>query len=55
MPKTLKFKKLMHNVEHYYTGKPVPLKYQSKYGKRYSLAEAKSVAYAIAKSRGYRV
>lgn len=34
------------------TGRSVPEMYQSKYGKRYSEKEAKSVAYAIAKTRG---
>ena len=54
MPKTLKFKKLLENVEEHYEGKQVPVKFQPKYGKVYSKEEARSIGYAIAKKRGYR-
>ena len=43
-----KKEKLIKKVTNQYEGKPVPKKYQDKYGKRYSKKEAKSVGYAIA-------
>ena len=46
--------KLLRAAEESYMGKPVPRKYQKKYGKRYSKEEARSIAYAIGKSRGWR-
>jgi len=54
MPKTKKFLKLLEATEEFYLGKPVPKKYQKKYGKRYSKEEARSIAYAIGKSKGWR-
>lgn len=55
MPKSKSFNKLMQAVKHTYLGKPVSMKYQKRYGKRYDSKEVKSVAYAIAKSRGIKV
>ena len=54
MPKTKKFKKLLASVKKTYIGKSVPIKYQTKYGKKYDLKETKSIAYAIAKKKKYR-
>ena len=55
MPKSKKFKKLISNVEGYYIGKKVPRSYQEKYGKIYDKEEAKSIAYAIAKKKKWKV
>lgn len=55
MPKTKGFKKLISSVKDTYLGKSVPSKYQKKYGKRYDSSEVKSIAYAIAKSRGISI
>ena len=55
MPKTKGFKKLVSSVKDTYLGKSVPSKYQMKYGKRYDSSEVKSIAYAIAKSRGISI
>lgn len=55
MPHTRVFNKLLKGTKKTYLGKPVPLKFREKYGKRYDLKETKSVAYAIAKSRGINV
>lgn len=52
MPHTKDFKKILGSVKHTYLGKPVKAMYQNKYGKRYDSKEVKSVAYAIARSRG---
>ena len=54
MPKTKKFMKLLSATEEYYIGKPVPKKYQKRYGKKYSEKEARSIAYAIGKKKGWR-
>ena len=48
----IKIKKIF---EREYTGKPVPKKYQSKYGKKYDKNEIKSVSYAIARSKGVKI
>jgi hypothetical protein len=55
MPHSKIFKELLKNVETEYTGKKVPEKYKSKYGKAYDKKEAKSIAYAIAKSKGIKI
>lgn len=55
MPYTKTFKELLKGVEKTYLGKPVSKKYRSKYGKRYDKKEIKSVAHAIAKSRGIKI
>jgi hypothetical protein len=53
MPYSKKFTELLAGTEEYYTGKPVPQKYQKEYGKIYSKEEAKSIAFKIAKKRGW--
>ena len=55
MPKSKKFKKLIAGVKEYYIEKPVPKKYQGKYGKVYDEDEAEQIAYAIAKKKKWRV
>jgi HEPN domain-containing protein len=55
MPKSKKFIELLENVKKEYTGKKVPIKYQTKYGKVYSEEETKSIAHAIAKKYKWRV
>ena len=55
MPYTKEFKKLLRNVESSYLGDPVPQKFQGRYGKRYDKSEMKSLAYAIAKSKGMKI
>jgi len=55
MPKTKKFKKLLKSVEKTYLGEKPKKKYQKKYGKKYDKKETKSVAYAIAKIKDWRV
>ena len=55
MPYTKTFKKLLDRVERTYLGKPVPKKYQNRYGKKYDLGEIKSFAYAIAKSKNIKI
>lgn len=42
------YDRLVKKVAKHYKGKPVPKKYQSKYGKTYDKDEAKSVGYAVA-------
>ena len=54
MPKSKKFMKLLEATEEAYLGKHVPKKYQKRYGKKYSKEEARSLAFAIAKSKGWR-
>ena len=54
MPLTSEFKELRKNVRLNYFGKPVPKKYQSKYGKKYNLNDVNSLSYAIAKSKGIK-
>jgi len=55
MPYTKKFRKLLENVEEHYAGKAVPKEYQEKYGKIYSEQEAKSIAFAIARKKHWRI
>ena len=55
MPYTSSFKDLFKNVKKQYLGKDVPLKYRKKWGKKYDEDEIKSLAYAIAKSRGIKI
>lgn len=55
MPKTKKFKALIKSVKKQYLFKPVPLEYRKKYGKIYSEKDVKSVAFAIAVKKGWRV
>ena len=55
MPHTKEFKELLAALDEEYTGKPVPLKYQKRYGKRYDKNEIKSLGYAIAKSKGIKI
>ena len=45
----------MKNVKETYLGMPVKKKYQGQYGKTYDKQEIKSVAFAIAKSRGVKI
>lgn len=54
MPKSKKFKELIESMKEHYVGKPVPKKYQKKYGKIYDEDEAVSIAYATAKKLGWR-
>ena len=54
MPKTKAFKRLLQATRRTYLGEQVPPKYRSRYGKRYSLKETKSIAYAIATKRGIK-
>ena len=55
MPKTKGFAELFKSVKKTYLNKPVKKKYQPKYGKKYDKKEIKSIAYAIAKSRGIKI
>jgi len=55
MPKSRKFRKLLKNVKRQYLGKKVPEKYRKKYGRRYDKKETESIAYAIGRSKGWRV
>lgn len=55
MPHTKAFNELWASTKGEYLGKKVPKKYQKKYGKTYNAKEVKSVAYAIAKSRGVKI
>ena len=52
MPKTKAFRKLERSVRKQYLGKPVPLRYRARYGKRYGARDVKSVSYAIARKMG---
>jgi len=55
MPKTKEFISLQKQVKETYLGKPVPKKYQLKYGKKYDPKEVKSISYAIAKSKKIKI
>ena len=55
MPHTQKFNELFASVKKEYLGKKVKPKYQKKYGKTYDKKEVKSVAFAIANSRGIKI
>jgi len=55
MPSSKKFVKLQRAVSRFYTGKKVPKIYQKRYGKRYSANEARSIAFAIARKKGWKV
>jgi hypothetical protein len=54
MPQSKKMKELLSGTEEFYTGKKVPKKYQSRYGKIYNEEEARNIGFAIAKKRGWR-
>lgn len=54
MPLTKGFKALWGALEGEYLGKPVPKKYQDRYGKRYDKKDVKEFAYALANSRGIK-
>lgn len=54
MPISQEFKKLRLNLRKEYLGKPVPMQYQNKYGKRYDQKDINSLSYAIARSRGIK-
>lgn len=51
MPHTKAFNELYASLTDEYLGTEVPRKYQRKYGKKYTMKDVKSLAYAIAKSR----
>ena len=52
MPYTKAFNKLFKSMKEEYLGKPVPKKYQYRYGEKYDkLSEIKAFAYATAKKR----
>jgi hypothetical protein len=55
MPYSKSFSKLWKNVVDTYLGEEVPSRYRKKYGKRYDKKETKSIAFAIAKSRGIKI
>ena len=56
MPTTKAFSKLKKSVKNTYWGKDVPKEYQHLYGDKYDKSsEIKSVAIAIARSRGIKV
>lgn len=55
MPYTKAFKELKKSVKETYLGRPVPLKYRKRYGKRYDLSEMKKLSYAIAKAKGIKI
>jgi len=55
MPKTKKFEKLLKSTKEHYVGKKVPLKYRERYGMIYDKEEARQIAFAIAKSKNWRV
>jgi len=55
MPFTKGFKDLLDSLEETYLGKKVPKQYQKLYGKKYDKKEVKSVAFAIAKSKGIKI
>jgi len=55
MPRTKEFIKLQKAIKAEYLGKPVPKKYQKRYGKRYDLKDVKSLAFAIAKTKKIKI
>jgi len=55
MPHSKVFRELLKQMEKEYTGKKVPKKFQPKYGKVYQKKETKSIAYAVAKSKGIKI
>ena len=55
MPKTKEFIKLKKAIKAEYLGKPVPKKYQKRYGKKYDLKDVKSLAFAIAKTKKIKI
>ena len=55
MPYTKAFKELKKSVKETYLGRPVPLKYRKRYGKRYDLSEMKKLSYAIAKAKKIKI
>jgi len=55
MPHSKVFRELLKTMETEYTGKKVPKKFQAKYGKVYDKKETKSIAYAVAKSKGIKI
>jgi len=55
MPHSKEFKKLLESTRKTYLYKDVPKRFQHKYGKEYDKKEIKSVAFAIAKSRGIKI
>jgi len=55
MPKTKEFIKLKKAIRKEYLGKPVPKKYQKRYGKIYGLKDIKSLSFAIAKSKKIKI
>ena len=55
MPLSKDFKKLLENLEETYLGKPVPKKYQKKYGKFYDKKDIKSFGYGLAKVKGIKI
>jgi hypothetical protein len=55
MTTTDAFKSLFKNVKETYLGKPVPKKYQKRYGKKYDKDEIESISIAIAKTRGIKI
>ena len=52
MPETKKQKKIFRSIVKFYKGKPVPEKWQKRYGTKYQKKEAEEIAYAIMKSKG---
>ena len=55
MPHSKAFKQLLESTRKTYLYKDVPNKYKKRYGKTYDKKEIKSVAIAIAKSRGLKI
>lgn len=55
MPRSKAFQSMYNSVRKSYLGKEVPSKFRNRYGKRYDKSEIKSVAIAIAKSRGIKI
>lgn len=55
MPFNKSFEKLVKSTRKTYFGKEVPKKYKKKYGNIYDKEETKSIAFAIAKSRGIKI
>lgn len=55
MPYTKEFKQILRNTKKTYLGKEPSQRYKKRYGLEYDSAETKSIAYAIANSKGIKI
>ena len=54
MPHTKEFNKLQKNIREEYLGKPVPKRFQNRYGKRYDEEDVEEVSFAVANKLGIK-